>query len=152
MAEFMHRAGAAATGVIRRAIPVVVAVAAGGAVVMTGAAGANAAVSPHHAGLARDQAASSAGPYYIKNNAHGLCLDAVASGDGSDGDKVQLWKCNGGLNQEWHGVTGTYEITNGAAGLYLDAVRSGDGSNGDQVQLWGSTGQANQEWVLFTVN
>jgi hypothetical protein len=37
----------------------------------------------------------------IVNSAHGLCLDAVAGGDGTSGDKVQLWQDNGGAQQLW---------------------------------------------------
>jgi hypothetical protein len=36
------------------------------------------------------------------NMAHNLCLNAVQSGDGTNGDNVQLWKCNGGSNQHWN--------------------------------------------------
>jgi len=81
----------------------------------------------------------------VINGAHSLCLDADKSGDGSNGDKVQLWSCSGASNQLW-----TYyangEFVNAAHHLCLDADKSGDGSNGDKVQLWSCSGASNQQW------
>jgi hypothetical protein len=81
----------------------------------------------------------------VTNGAHGLCLDAAASHDGSNGDTVQLWTCSGASNQLW-----TYyangEFVNAAHHLCLDAAASGDGTNGDKVQLWTCSGAVNQEW------
>jgi len=82
------------------------------------------------------------------NMAHNLCLDAVRSGDGSSGDNVQLWNCNGGDNQTWYMYDGGTELINLAHGLCLDAVSSGDGSNGDNVQLWTCRNTSNQHWYL----
>jgi Ricin-type beta-trefoil lectin domain len=90
----------------------------------------------------------------IRNNAHGLCLDAVAGGDGTSGDQVQLWQCNGGAQQLWEaadcsgGQPATCEIVNSAHGLCLDAVAGGDGTNGDKVQLWQCNGGAQQLWFF----
>jgi len=82
------------------------------------------------------------------NMAHGLCLDAVRSGDGTNGDRVQLWACNGGVNQLWHQFDGGNTIINTAHNLCLDAERSGDGTNGDRIQLWACNGGSNQQWFL----
>ena len=68
--------------------------------------------------------------------------------DGSDGDNVDLWACNGGSNQQWSSVA-TYEWANGAHGLCLSAVASGDGSNGDNVELLTCSLGFNQDWVHF---
>jgi hypothetical protein len=86
------------------------------------------------------------GPYLVQNVAHKLCLDAVKKHDGSNGDNVDLWACNGGSNQQWSSVA-TYEWANGAHGLCLSAVASGDGSNGDNVELLTCSLGLNQDWV-----
>jgi hypothetical protein len=85
----------------------------------------------------------------LVNMAHNLCLDAVRSGDGTYGDNVQLWKCNGGINQFWYQPNDTNEIINGAHNLCLDAVGGSDGKDGDNVDLWGCNGGTNQQWFLI---
>jgi hypothetical protein len=76
-----------------------------------------------------------------------LCLDAVASSDGTNGGKVQLYKCWDGANQQW-----ANNVINQAHGLCLDAVLQADGSNGDRVQLWSClAGAHNQAWALRAV-
>lgn len=109
--------------------------------------------SPHLSplsGLHRVQvegAAPDVNYWEINNGAHELCLDAVASGDGTSGDNVQLWKCNGGKNQEWNGEGLDTFYINEAHGLCLDARDPGIG-NGDNVQLWKCNNQYNQFWDL----
>ena len=91
-----------------------------------------------------------AGSYEIINEGQPLadmCLDAVSQHDGTNGDNVQLWHCNGGINQYWYlSLGGLSTIVNAAYGLCLDAVRQHDGTNGDNVQLWQCNGGSNQEW------
>ena len=81
----------------------------------------------------------------LVNQAHGLCLDAAAATNGSNGGRVQLWSCWDGTNQHWHQVGNN--IVNHAHGLCLDAASQADGTNGDPVQLWSCWGGANQQWV-----
>ena len=91
-----------------------------------------------------------AGSYIIINDAHNLCLDAVSQHDGTNGDNVQLWQCNYGLNQYWYINLNSYATStfvNAAHGLCLDAVRQHDGTNGDNVQLWQCNGGSNQLWA-----
>jgi len=80
------------------------------------------------------------------NVAHHLCLDAMAQHDGSNGDPVQLWRCNGRLNQVWEQKPGGDTLMNAAHNLCLDAMAQHDGSNGDPVQLWRCNGRLNQVW------
>jgi Ricin-type beta-trefoil lectin domain len=40
----------------------------------------------------------------IVNGAHNLCLQAQRQHDGSNGDKVRLWRCLGTRNQVWNWV------------------------------------------------
>ena len=37
----------------------------------------------------------------LVNQAYHLCLDANWGTDGNNGGLVQLWQCNGGVNQQW---------------------------------------------------
>jgi Ricin-type beta-trefoil lectin domain len=86
---------------------------------------------------------------YLINRAHGKCLDAVRSHDGTNGDQVQLWSCNSGSNQVWTFQEDiTSQIYNGAHGKCLDAVRSHDGTNGDKVQLYSCNDGINQSWQV----
>lgn len=88
------------------------------------------------------------GWWEIKNGAHELCLDAVASGDGTNGDPVQLWKCNGTANQLWYMNGCCSTIINKAHGLCLDGDKNHIG-NGDKVQLWRCIpGALNQWWNI----
>jgi hypothetical protein len=85
----------------------------------------------------------------------GLCLDAANDSTHNptkNGDKVQLWTCNGSLQQQWHAVVGNSVIEN-AYGLVLDAENDAGGNpnqNGDAVQLWQNLGSGsshnNQHW------
>jgi hypothetical protein len=93
----------------------------------------------------------------------GMCLDAAdAPGDPhqdptKDGDKVQMWQCNGAINQAWtFHETQTdpprFYITNDASGLCLDMnIANSDNSwtnfDGRTVQLWHCNGWPNQTWA-----
>src|SRR5262249_23194721 len=73
----------------------------------------------------------------------GKCLDD--SNDGLDnGNKIQLWDCNGTDAQNWT-LTEWGEIL-GPGGKCLDAA-GGDMSNGTVVQLWDCNGTAAQQWT-----
>ena len=89
---------------------------------------------------------SVSGPYNLLNGANSnLCLDAVSQHIGN-GDKVQLWTCNGGSQQRWF-LNGT-ELQNGAnRHLCLDATSQHIG-NGDQIQLWTCNGGSQQQWYF----
>jgi len=71
----------------------------------------------------------------------GLCLDDRFNSS-TPGAVVQVWGCNGLLNQQWQVMSnGTIEHN----GLCLDARGFGT-SNGTKVQLWTCTGNDNQKW------
>lgn len=84
------------------------------------------------------------------------CLDAEDDSGGNpsqDGDRVQMWQCNGGNNQEWSFVSvlngQDWQIVNEASGKCLDAEADQYGdpdSNGDRIQLWTCNGGHNQYW------
>src|SRR5215469_10956617 len=88
------------------------------------------------------------GPFKIVNadtagNGPPYCLDANSAGPtaGKNGDKVQLWHCNGRRNQLWH--IGHYVGSNYAT-LFneaypsecLNADDAGGLQSGRHVQLW----------------
>jgi hypothetical protein len=81
----------------------------------------------------------------IVNQVHGLCLDAAAQTDGSNGGTVQLWQCVDDPNQQW--ARNGNELVNQTHGLCLDAAAQTDGSNGGTVQLWQCMNDPNQQWV-----
>jgi hypothetical protein len=88
------------------------------------------------------------------NQADGLCLDADVNHLGN-GDKVQLWQCNGQAQQSWcfAGVLGpgacspfgNRTIVNFDDYLCLDARAQNLGPY-DTVQLWSCNGRSNQNW------
>jgi len=107
------------------------------------------------ASLARTDSAADATVYLYEfvNYADDLCLDANDAGStaGTNGDKVQLWTCNGTDNQYWYG----YDITAGYVALEnyeytnecLNAVDTGGLADGRHVQLWAcSVGGTNMLW------
>jgi Ricin-type beta-trefoil lectin domain/Putative Ig domain len=77
----------------------------------------------------------------IRLPALGMCLDDALNSSAS-GATVQVWRCNGSLNQQWQVMSnGTIQHN----GLCLDAHNSGV-TSGTRVQLWACTGNANQQW------
>ncbi len=71
----------------------------------------------------------------------GLCLDDRGNSS-TPGAVVQVWTCNGLVNQQWQ-VMSDHTIRHN--GLVLDAVGRGT-TNGTKVQLWTDNGGANQKW------
>jgi hypothetical protein len=97
----------------------------------------------------------------IENLAHDLCLDAVASTDGTNGDQVQLYRCpyvGIPIAQEeselWTVLQSSYNgipagsVVNFAHDLCLDANYAGDPNNGDKVELWKCNSGSNQGWGI----
>jgi hypothetical protein len=73
----------------------------------------------------------------------GKCLDD--NGDGTaDGNKIQLWDCNGTDAQDWTYSGGQLV---GPGGKCLD-VQSNDQANGTVVQLYTCNGTGAQQWTL----
>jgi hypothetical protein len=87
------------------------------------------------------------------------CLDADTTNINSNGDKVQLWGCSGGWNQQWRASEAADELggrllINRASGRCLDADSWAIHYNGDKVQLWdcGGTEAYNQHWRYYTTH
>jgi beta-glucosidase len=91
-------------------------------------------------------AAADSGPNGpVRLNLGGKCLDDTGNSSGN-GNKVQMWTCNGGPAQNWtYAEDGTLRIH----GKCLDVISNGTAS-GTGVQIWSCTGAANQQWVADT--
>jgi type 1 glutamine amidotransferase len=71
--------------------------------------------------------------------ASGKCVD-VNGGSSADGAKVQLWSCNGGVNQRW--------TVNGTTLRALDKCMEVSGTaNAAAVRLWTCNGSGGQNWT-----
>jgi len=76
-------------------------------------------------------------------NANGLCLDNNAA-NASNGNKVQIWDCNGSAAQKWTFVqAGT---TLHVQGKCLD-IPGGATANGTKLQIWDCNNTAAQVWI-----
>jgi hypothetical protein len=73
----------------------------------------------------------------------GKCLDDNADGTGN-GNKVQLWQCNGTDAQRWTYQAGAFV---GPGGKCLD-VTGGNATSGTAVQLYACNGTAAQQWTV----
>jgi Ricin-type beta-trefoil lectin domain len=99
--------------------------------------------------------AHASGGAVIRNYQSGKCLDADANYLSQNGDRVQLWDCNGGDNQKWYldpanPQDGTqFHLRNVADGKCLDADANGINNNGDKVQLWDCSGGTEQKWRVY---
>jgi len=75
-------------------------------------------------------------------NLDGKCLDDTGNSS-ANGNKIQMWACNGGAAQKWtYAEDGTLWIN----GKCLDVIGNGT-SAGTGVQIWSCTGAGNQQWV-----
>src|SRR6266540_2701085 len=80
-----------------------------------------------------------------------ICLDADNSTLGQNGTVVQVWECNGWLNQAWAfepvpDQPGFYTIRNLGHDKCLDADTGTIGRQGAVVQMWDCNGWKNQQW------
>lgn len=89
------------------------------------------------------KAASDTGPTGpVRLDLDGKCLDDTGNSS-INGNKVQIWTCNGGASQNWtYAQDGTLRIH----GKCLD-VRGNGTSAGTDLQLWSCLGHANQTWT-----
>ncbi|MFI6457137.1 ricin-type beta-trefoil lectin domain protein [Streptosporangium amethystogenes] len=80
----------------------------------------------------------------IRGVGSGRCLD-VANVSQANGTQVQIWDCNGQVNQQWT-QTGAGELrVYGNKCLDVTNMSTADGA---QVQIWDCNGQNNQKWRL----
>lgn len=80
----------------------------------------------------------------LDNQAHHLCLDAVASGSNVPGDPVQLYTCTNGTNQLWR-RSGS-QLLNEVWNLCLEARPATNADNHGSILLAACNGAAYQQW------
>jgi len=69
------------------------------------------------------------------------CVDDSAFST-ANGNKIQMWDCTGGVNQQWTvGSDGTLQVY----GKCLD-ITGANSANGTLIELWQCNGGANQQW------
>ena len=69
------------------------------------------------------------------------CVDDNAFGT-ANGNKIQMWDCNSGPNQQWTVESnGTLQVY----GMCMD-ITGANYSNGTNIELWTCNGGANQQW------
>ena len=78
-------------------------------------------------------------------NEAGLCLDVHWDDHTNNGGNVQVWECNGQINQKWRYEGSSNALVNGG-GLCLDVEWHFRRENGGNVQVWECNGQKNQRW------
>jgi len=73
----------------------------------------------------------------------GKCLDDTGD-SAANGNKIQIYTCNGGAAQKWTlAADGTLRIN----GKCLD-VTGQSLLDGAKIQLWTCTGASNQQWLI----
>lgn len=89
------------------------------------------------------KAAASTGPKGpVRLNLGGKCLDDTGN-KSTNGNKIQIWACNGGAGQNWtYAQDGTLRIN----GKCLDAAGNGT-KVGTKLQLWSCLNHTNQVWT-----
>jgi hypothetical protein len=89
------------------------------------------------------KAAANTGPKGpVRLNLGGKCLDDTGN-KSTNGNKIQIWACNGGAGQNWtYAQDGTLRIN----GKCLDAAGNGT-KVGTKLQLWSCLNHTNQMWT-----
>ncbi|GAA0846924.1 ricin-type beta-trefoil lectin domain protein [Streptosporangium amethystogenes subsp. fukuiense] len=85
---------------------------------------------------------SSAPMSAIRGAGSGRCLD-VANVSQANGTPVQIWDCNGQVNQRWTQTDAGELRVYGNKCLDVSNLGTADGT---QVQIWDCNGQSNQKW------
>jgi hypothetical protein len=95
---------------------------------------------------AADAATSTSTSGTLRSAASNKCLD-VSGLSTTNGTRVQIWDCWGGVNQQWT------LLSNGELQVYgnkcLDVPNHAT-TAGTRVQIWDCNGGANQQWTLNT--
>ena len=77
----------------------------------------------------------------ITSGLAGKCVDDYQDSS-TNGNKIDLWTCNGGAAQTWTLSNGSLQIN----GKCMDVTGQGT-SNGTLVELWTCNGGTNQQWT-----
>jgi len=91
-------------------------------------------------GLNGSASGGATGPITAGDNG-AKCVDDSAFST-ANGNKIQIWDCTGGVNQQWTvGSGGTLQVY----GKCLD-ITGANSANGTLIELWQCNGGANQQW------
>jgi len=77
---------------------------------------------------------------------NGLCLDNT-NNSSTNGNKVQVWTCNGNAAQGWRYNPSTGELVNSNGKCLDDTGHSS--TNGTKVQIWACLGDPAQQWTAI---
>jgi len=75
------------------------------------------------------------------------CLE-LSGGNSAYGQPIDLWDCNGLVNQAWYWAPGDYQIElagHNLPGMCID-LPGGSAYNGNPLWLWGCNGGESQQW------
>ncbi len=100
----------------------------------------------------------SGGYFNLVSAESGLCVDLPASNT-TPGTQLQVWTCNGGLNQQWAinplvapgeagKYNGTYNISYAADNTKCIDVPAFSTTVGTQLQIWSCNGGVNQQYTF----
>jgi len=81
----------------------------------------------------------------LKKKGSDKCLDVHAPAQWSNGARVQIWECNGQLQQQWKFSEGSI-VTR--AGKCLDVHAPDQLKNGARIQVWDCNGSMQQRWHM----
>ena len=88
------------------------------------------------------QTAAPAGPI-TAGDASAKCVDDSAFST-ANGNKIQMWDCTGGVNQQWTVQSdGTLQVY----GKCMD-ITGANYNNGTGIELWTCNGGTNQKWTV----
>lgn len=73
------------------------------------------------------------------------CFDLYGANT-TDGNKIEIWDCNGLDNQKWVFAAGTYEIQYAKDTSKCIDLPGGSLDNGNKLQIWTCNGLSNQKW------
>jgi len=76
-----------------------------------------------------------------------LCID-LPGGNAYNGNKLQLWGCNGGDSQNWAWDNG--QIKYAADDSFCIDLPGGNAENGNQLWLWECSDGDSQQWSIYS--
>ncbi len=79
-------------------------------------------------------------------NGAGKCLDVDLEGLAENGGKIQIWECNGSVQQRWK-IDQLGRLVN-ASGKCLDIHAPDVKTDGGKVQIWDCADADQQKWTL----
>jgi len=81
------------------------------------------------------------------HNLPGMCIDLIG-GYVQNGQRLQLWGCNGLDSQKWSWDSSTSSIRYAADRTYCIDVPGGNPQDGNQLWIWQCNGGSSQKWQM----